>query len=375
MFSVLIMALLAQPVIFQNQDLDQGSQLSYFRELKLNSMDTGEPFMLIQVRSDLLDPPKKSPLQGWEFSHVAAGFARDSVAKDYNLRIQVYDQFDSGKSDMATRMLLRLWDLNNQRLNLDHARSYYRRTVQVYLAFGGEPGAEQKFMKDPELLDEWKNPVQVNNIYVYAITTIDDPLEFARELAHEYGHAILPPIGAGYKEPENWAIGDIGERIYLMWLLEGMKAGKIGPDDVMGASQAKMQAFYDKVTLPDLKRVATKGTDMERLEKMDKAAFDELLGLATYTASILPHKMFGRAIVLTSSSRPESFVTAIVEAASERPDWEVTVPQSLKGLAIWIPLQKGKVVGAKELRRKGDWVKIQPTSKNVRVVNEKQDKS
>ena len=330
---------------------------------------------MIQVRSELLDPPKISPLNGWEFRFVAAGFTRDSVAKNYNLRLQVFDQFDSGKADMAARLLLRLWDLNRQRLNLDHARNYHLRTVQVYLSFGGEPGAEQKFMLDPEVLDVRNDPVRVNNIYVYAITTIDDPLEFARELAHEYGHAILQRIGSGYSEPESWATGDIGERIYLMWLLEGMKAGKIGPADVMGASQAKMQAFYDKVTLPDLKRVATKGPDIPRLTKRDKAAFDELLGLATYTASIVPHKMLGRAFALTTSSDPEHFLKAIIEATSEKPSWVVTVPQSLKGLAIWIPLHKGKVEGAKELRRQGDWVKIQPTSDKVTVVNEQEDKS
>lgn len=373
MFSVLIAAFVmtAAPVQVDDQD----SQVSFFREMKLNGVDTGEPLLLIQVRSTILDPPKRSPLNGWEFPHVAAGFTRDSVEKNYNLRIQVYDQFASGKTDMAVRMLLRLWDFNRQRLNLDHDAQYHLRTVQVYLAFGGKPGAEQKFMEDPEVLDGFNAPVKVNNIYVYAITTLEDPLEFARELAHEYGHAILPPLGNGFEEPEPWANGDVGERIYLMWLLDSMKAGKIGPADVMGASQELLQAYYEKVTLPDLKRVGTKGPDMAVLKKRDQASYDELLGLSSYVASLMPNKMFGRSIVLPDSPEPESYHDAVIEAASEKPEWEVTIPDGLGGMAIWVPLHKGRVEGAKELRREGDWVKIQPTGGKIKIINEREKQS
>ena len=370
MLSTLILALLVpSATLGPVDDWRQDSQENSYREMALNSLDTSEPLLLIQEQTSQLDPPKISPLNSWEFPFVAAGYARANTETSYNQRFQVFDQFSSGKTHMVCRMLLRLWDMNRQRLNLDHALTYHQRTVQVYLAFGGEPGAEQKFMEDPTVFDERNKPVRVNNIYIYAITTLDDPLEFAREIAHEYGHAILPPIGSGYSEPEKWAIGDIGERIYMTWLLEGMNSGKLKPDDVMGTPLSKMDAFYNKVVLPDLSRVATKGPDFDRLKRMDKSGFEEMLGLTSYLASLMPNKVFSRTLVLTGSPDPMDYHKSVIEAATERDTWQAKIPAGLKGQAIWIPLPEGEVKGAKQLQRKGDWVKVQPTSGTFTVVN------
>ena len=49
------------------------------------------------------------------------------------------------------------------------------------------------------------------------IDTSKPQAEACRELAHEYGHAVLPAIG-GFKSPEDWANGYLGERLFLRWL-------------------------------------------------------------------------------------------------------------------------------------------------------------
>jgi tetratricopeptide (TPR) repeat protein len=45
------------------------------------------------------------------------------------------------------------------------------------------------------------------------------PLEWLRQLAHESGHLLIPPIG-GFAAPEMWANGEVGERLFLYWLAE-----------------------------------------------------------------------------------------------------------------------------------------------------------
>lgn len=370
MFATLLLALAAPvPAVQDPIKLPQGTTL--IRELQLVSVDTGEKLMLLQARSEKLDPPKKSPLNGWVFEHVTAGFARDSTDEGFNLRFRVFNQYrpdEHDPTDYVARMMLRLWDFNRQRLNRDHSDFIHLRTVDVYLVSGGGTGAEQQFIEDPYELGENARPARANNIYVYSVQNLDDPLEFARELAHEYGHATLPGIG-GYSEPEDWANGDIGERVYMTWLLQGMKAGKLGPFDAMHATVDQLQAYYDETVMPDLKRVGTKGPDLAALERRDKSGYRELLGLASYCAAMMPHKMFGRAVALTASPDAEGFLKGVIEAAAEQPEWKVTVPMGLENSPIWVPQKSGALRGAKELQRRGDWVKIQPTTNSVTVVN------
>lgn len=56
------------------------------------------------------------------------------------------------------------------------------------------------------------------NIYLHKIDQARAPAEWVRELAHEYGHATLPKMGP-YTEPETYANGYLGERLYMKWML------------------------------------------------------------------------------------------------------------------------------------------------------------
>lgn len=367
---LLAMAAPAQPA----QDpikLPEGTTL--IRELRLNSVDTGEVLMLLSARSEKLKSPKRSPLNGWVFEHVTSGYARDKTDEGFNIRFRIFAMYRpdvNDPTDYVARMMLRLWDFNRQRLNRDHSDFIHLRAVDVYLVTGGGQGAEHQFMEDPYEMDEFNRPARANTIYVYSVQSLDDNLEFARLLAHEYGHATLPGIG-GYSKPEGWANGDIGERVYMTWMLQGMRADKLGPADAMHATADQLEAYYNKTVLPDLTRVATKGPNLERLGRRDESGYAELLGLASYCATMMPHKMFGRAIALTATPDAEGFLKGVVEAAAEQAEWKVTMPDGLKGnTPIWVPLQAGTINGATELQRRGDWVKIQPTTNSVTVVNE-----
>ncbi|MBC7330067.1 hypothetical protein H5T88_06870 [bacterium] len=77
--------------------------------------------------------------------------------------------------------------------------------VDIWLCEGGDAGGEQVG----------------RNIYFYQIEKDREEVELIREVAHEWGHHIIPPIGP-YEEPEEWANGCIGERLLLKLLLDNL---------------------------------------------------------------------------------------------------------------------------------------------------------
>jgi hypothetical protein len=77
--------------------------------------------------------------------------------------------------------------------------------VDIWLCEGGNVGGEQVG----------------RNIYIYQIEKGREEVELIREVAHEWGHHIIPPIGP-YEEPEEWANGCIGERLLLKLLLNNL---------------------------------------------------------------------------------------------------------------------------------------------------------
>jgi len=70
----------------------------------------------------------------------------------------------------------------------------------VWLVRGGQAGGEQ-----------WGE-----NLYFYDLDAPRSSIEWIREIVHEYSHLALPAIG-GYKDPEYWANGYLGERLLVRW--------------------------------------------------------------------------------------------------------------------------------------------------------------
>jgi hypothetical protein len=343
------------------------------REMRLASADKKQVLLLISSQVSKLEKPKRSPLHDWVFEYVSAGYTRETENENFNLRLRVFNQFRPAEGDVTdyvTRMLLRLWDFNRWRLNSDHSFTISQRAVDVYLCFGGQPGAEQVVLQDPGELDGAGNPVRASNIYIYQITTLTDRAEFAREIAHEYGHATWPEIG-GFTKPEPWANGDMAERVFMMWLLQEIEAGRLGTDDMMQVRVEDMRVYYKNRILPDMERVGTKGPDLALLKTNTEKAYDELIGLSSYLAASMPHPVFARSLFLNPDRTADGYVKGVIEAVGEVASWKLTIPKGLEGKAIWVPLPKGSVQGAKELRREGDWVKIQPTGGAITVTNAK----
>lgn len=329
----------------------------------------GEPRIQIIQNMERMDPPKFSPKQKWIFEWVTSGMGRENVQENQlALRIRVFAQQQKEKDDPSpkvARMAMRLWDYNNRVLGIPHSPMFDDGRVHFYLCFGGEAGGEQLFDED----EEGDRRKKVNTIYIYQIQNLRQPLEMAREVAHEYGHATLPAVG-GFKTPEDWANGYLGEKLFLRYLRNELAAKRLGYDDSCGATVDQLDAFVKGEVDPLCAAIALKGPpEFDKLGGSGPVAMDAYMGLTLYIAEILPPRMFSRTLKLTGSTSARDVPAAISLAIEEPPTYVVAIPDYLKGKDVWVPVGKGKVSGAGVLKKQGDWALIRPLEGAVRVTN------
>lgn len=332
--------------------------------IKLRDERGAESGLVVMIQP-LLEAPKTAPkYRQWTFDYLCAGYVPSAKNPGKSeLRFLCYSQTRRPTNDPApgiVQNLLRLWSYNRNRLKIDHSEAYASRQVHLYLCDGGKAGGEQRFGEDRYIDEATGRAVshKVNTIYIYDMASFtQDRIEMLREIAHEYGHATLPPIGP-FAKPEDWANGDLGERLYLRWLFEDLVGTRLQRGDVLGATSAGLEQYLKTKSDPLIRAVATNGPNLDLMSKKGEAAMNAYLGLALYAERVLPVKQFARALALTGSTKAADFARAVVEAAAEE-RWTVRVPPGFEGRKIWIPVGKARVTGATVLARKGDWVQIQ----------------
>lgn len=308
------------------------------------------------------NPAKISPLHGWTFDWIVAAYARPAGSSDPSrVKFRIYSQFRKAENDLSprvARMLLRLWDMNYNRLGFDHSVEF-RGLVDVYLCFGGKAGGEQRF--DVETENNVQN--RVNTIYIYDVTSFTDPVEMAREVAHEYGHATLPAVGT-YKAPEDWANGYLGEKLFMTWLHRELVAKRLEPADVMGASATGIQAYLTANVDPLWRNVRDKGPDFNLLAGTSAAAMDAYIGVALWAERILPEAAFSRSLVLNTDGKAPAYTRTVVSALEEVGTLKLTDKIAV-GSTVFLPEGKGKWSGAKRLSVANGWGKFLVQSKTL----------
>lgn len=365
----LLLPLLVATLLSGQED----KQVSFNPPIKLAPVADGKPSIWLQqyldrVKTTKLSPRKfGEPASPWEFEWVVMGYGHMVGNDGAYARFAVYSQQSSlgnSTSLKVTRMLMQMWRHNYYDLQLDHSSHYENGLVDVYLCWGGKAGGEQLFDVDKQGGDK-----QVNTIYFYDLSSFTKPMEMAREVAHEYGHAALPAVG-GFKEPEDWANGYLGEKVFLSWMRDEMAEGRLTPEDTMGATKADLDAWLAANANPLVDKVALHGPDTELIASTGKPAMDAYLGLALYTREFLSDSVFARSIKMTGMNAKD-YPDSVVLAAEEPEQMTIHVPARLSGKAIWVPLSQGQVLKGAVLQRKGAWAKIQPVASNPGVVPKK----
>jgi hypothetical protein len=339
-----------------------------FTKVFLGDPNSPSTHTLYLIRDSRLDPPKYSPKkfgtndpQPFEFDWEIDGYGKEHDSDSrMDLKFKVFAQDRKDRNDVSpqvTRMLLHLWDLAYKKFKFEH-QELYRGEVDVYLCWGGDPGGEQRMDLD---WDQEKPPrqVKVNTIYIYDINSFTNPIEMAREVAHEYGHALLTPVG-GFVTPEDWGNGQLGEKLFLMWCRNEMAAGRLNPEDTMGANQSALDSWVHKNVDPLIIANAAGGPEFGLLESQGQGAMDAFTGLVCYADALFGDQVAGLSLKLMATSSAKDYPAALLLACQQMGRVVVSLPAGLKDKDFWAPLGKGKVTGATVIKRNGDWALLRP---------------
>lgn len=335
------------------------------------------PYALLQDNLQAFEPaflsPKKFgvPAKPWEFGWVSRSLPFIAPNNQYELRFRVFSQEKKEKDDpglKTNRMLTALWDEMFTRAKVDHSKQYNGRIIDVYLCWGGQAGGEQRFDATTVKTPTGDVRVNLNTIYIYDVNSFTDPMEMAREVAHEYGHAVLPAIG-GYTAPEGWANGFLGEKVFLSWLRDGMADGRLTTADSMGATKDQIDAWLKVHSEPLISAAAQVLPTPASLKDTSAHGMDKYLGLALLANQVLPNSVFWHSMIYTGSTEAKDYPAALVVATAEPDEYEVKIPKFLADKPLWLPLGKGKVSKAKILKIQGSWTQLQAPEGTFTVKN------
>lgn len=321
--------------------------------------------LMLRIGPSQLRDKKTAPQGITDYRYLSVGYGVDpTLPTRLGLRFQVWDTEPSeggSRSEKAARLLTRIWDFNVKKLHLDHGQNY-NYVVDVYFSPEGKAGGEQRM--DNEL---YKGGVRlVNTIYLYKFEEIIKPIEMVREIAHEYGHASLPPVG-GFKTPEDWANGFLGERLFMLWLFDAYRRGEIGPEDVFGATQQDFVDYLKSNVQPLVQKVLDQGPDFKLLAGTGGQAMNEYLGLVLFAEGTYSPEAFLRTLQ-QSGENALSYEKAMHTALAGDKKF-VMRTASMIGKKIWVPISGGKIAaGAKLIKESRGWAQVEVTGKEVEIT-------
>jgi len=253
-----------------------------------------------------LRTPVQDPLHGLQYAYRVQGLLLEPTL---GLLVEVFAPSQSlyPFAERACRLLLHCYELARTRLGLDHPLKYDR-LLRVFLSREGAAGGEQ----------------QANLLYLYQVSESLPPAEWLRELTHEYGHFILPPINS-FKEPEAWANGDLGERLFSLWLLEAYEANLLDADALMGVERGALRRYVQRKVQPLIDRMAREGLLKARWRSRRREGYEEYLALALYAERVYGAERLGRAMRIAGGVEPHDFLKGLRESLLEVPRLRVNL--------------------------------------------------
>jgi hypothetical protein len=169
---------------------------------------------------------------------------------------------------------------------------------------------------------------QVNHVYFFEIAEPRTEIEWARTIAHEFGHLVLL-AARGYSAPENDAAGFLGERLFLKWLREDLLALPRKSDDFCEA--AGLQLYYTRQIAPLMSRYNNGGPADKRLKQLTADGMDYYIGMALDADEVFGSKVVGFALYHLEDTTPEALVNAIRNGVFLETELTVKLP-------AWVPL-------------------------------------
>lgn len=177
--------------------------------------------------------------------------------------------------------------------------------VKTYLLEDGPPGAES----------------YGSELFFYSAHTPRTPVEWARQVGHEYGHLVLPPVGR-YMQPESWANGMLGERLFIQWLAEEAQAvsGAQWPEqpaveilDRLLGENAEFDAigYLDASCYADMQLFQQLGPDAAQIAGTDQESMRYWLGLMLWIQATLGKETLRDVMDAAPGTSPADFLYAL----------------------------------------------------------------
>jgi len=177
--------------------------------------------------------------------------------------------------------------------------------VKAYLLEEGPPGAE----------------AYSNAMFFYSAATPRSTVEWARQIGHEYGHLVLPAVGR-YVEPEFYASGLLGERLFIQWLAEEAEAVSGVPwpqqparealDKLLG-EEAELDAagYLAGTAYADLQLWYEKGPDAAYIAGTGHESMHYWLGLMMWIQAALGKEGLREVMDAAPGTSPADFLYAL----------------------------------------------------------------
>jgi hypothetical protein len=181
--------------------------------------------------------------------------------------------------------------------------------ARVWLVEKGAAGAERV---DSDLL-------------LYDVATERKPVEWLREVAHEWGHLVLPEIG-GFEAPEKTAEGYLGESLLLGYLADEAEEMTGRPLDdaaterllasMWSGEPVDLAAYLDARWTERVARWLEEGPDSPAAVGRSEKAMDHFVGSVLYVAAAHGDEVLARLLADLRGRSVADFVRTYKEAVT-----------------------------------------------------------
>lgn len=228
--------------------------------------------LTVSAHASIFDGRYNQPYRATCSAYTLRKSSSGAAATDYSRRFVVHvpDAEALPTAKRVARMLMLLHGEMQSHLRVDHPGRY--QTVSVWLTRRVERGLS------PDTAGEQFK----DQIYIYDLFAVRRPIEWGREIAHEYGHFALVPGAIGFTAPEDDANGVLGERLFLKWLWADMHADRIHADELPFLTPDQLDTYISLQVTPLVRRISREGPDARQLAKTDVDGMDYFTALLLY---------------------------------------------------------------------------------------------
>lgn len=250
-----------------------------------------------------LEPVRREGTAG-PFTATSAVYARRGDRLELAAVVRAQEGVPAGTMARVARFCGVLRHLGEA---FDAARARPDGPVRVWLRGDGEPGCQ----------------TTGRDIVVSGTTADRSALEWMRQLAHEWGHAVIPGVG-GFREPEPWANGDLGERLFLSAISRrGLAEAWDRPADIA--------AYESRYVRPLVDAFARTGPVSLCVADKSRKGFDHFLGAALYVGETYGSDVLADALGRLAGERTADFIDAVASALGERRKVQAFRPEGVAG--------------------------------------------